>query len=122
GQYEEVLTDRDRRRVFRKNGKLRMRYRLYKEVIRSFYRMAEKLAQTEKDRAELEKTREEWMSGISHDLRTPLATIHGYGYILESPSSDWNQEELHEMGRMIREKGDYMLELVADFSHVYQLK
>jgi signal transduction histidine kinase len=122
GHYEEVLTDRDRRRVFRKNGKLRMRYRLYKEVIRSFYRMAEKLAQTEKDRARLEKTREEWMSGISHDLRTPLATIQGYGYILESPSSDWNQEELREMGRMIRQKGDYMLELVADFSHVYQLK
>lgn len=122
GQYEEVLTTRDRRRVFRKDGKLRLHYRLYREVIQSFYRMAEKLAQTEKDRTELEKTREEWMSGISHDLRTPLSTIQGYGYILESPSSEWNQEELREMGRMIREKGDYMLELVTDFSHVYQLK
>ncbi|MDQ0063126.1 sensor histidine kinase [Paenibacillus harenae] len=122
GQYEEVLTARDRRRVFRKNGKLRLHYRLYREVIQSFYRMAEKLAQTEKDRAELEKTREEWMSGISHDLRTPLSAIQGYGYILESPSSEWNREELREMGRVIREKGDYMLELVTDFSHVYQLK
>lgn len=122
GQYDEVLTPRDRRRVFRKNGKLRLRYRLYKEVIQSFYRMAEKLSQTEKDRAELERTREEWMSGISHDLRTPLSTIQGYGYILESPGAEWSREELSEMGRMIREKGDYMLELVADFSHIYELK
>lgn len=122
GLYEEVLTPKDRRKVFRKNGMLRVRYRLYREVIQSFYQMAEQLAQTEKDRFQLEKTREEWMTGISHDLRTPLSTIQGYGYILESSPADWSQEELQEMGKMIREKGDYMLELIADFSHIYQLK
>ncbi|OAB45465.1 sensor histidine kinase [Paenibacillus glacialis] len=122
GLYAEVLTPKDRRRVFRKNGKLRIRYRLYREVIQSFYQMAEQLAQTEKDRFQLEKTREEWMSGISHDLRTPLSTIQGYGYILESSPAVWSQEELQEMGKMIREKGDYMLDLITDFSHIYQLK
>lgn len=122
GQYEEVLTARDRRKVFRKNGKLRIRYKLFREVIQSFYRMAEKLADTEKGRKQLEQMREEWMSGISHDLRTPLATIQGYGYILESGSSNWSQEELQEMGKMIREKGDYMLELIADFSLISKLK
>jgi signal transduction histidine kinase len=122
GLYAEVLTPKDRRRVFRKNGKLRTRYRLYREVIQSFYQMAEQLAQTEKDRFQLEKTREEWMSGISHDLRTPLSTIQGYGYILESSPAVWSQEELQEMGKMIREKGDYMLDLITDFSHIYQLK
>jgi len=122
GRYDEVLTDRDKRKVFRKSGKLRMRYKLLKEVIQSFYRMAEKLAQTEKERSRLEQLREEWMSGISHDLRTPLSTIQGYGYILESNSSEWSQEELREMGRMIREKGDYMLELITDFSLISKLK
>ncbi len=122
GLYEEVLTARDRKRVFRKNGKLRLRYRLYREVIQSFYDMAEKLAQLEKDRSKLERTREEWMSGISHDLRTPLSSIQGYGYILESSPANWNAEELSEMGKTIREKSDYMLELISDFSHIYQLK
>ncbi len=122
GRYDEVLTPKDKRKVFRKNGKLRMRYRLYREVIQTFYAMAEQLARTEKDRAQLERTREEWMSGISHDLRTPLSTIQGYGYILEQSPDQWTKEELQEMGQMIREKGDFMLELITDFSYISQLK
>ncbi|KOP66062.1 histidine kinase [Bacillus sp. FJAT-18019] len=122
GAYEEVLTPKDRKRVFRRNGKLRMRFKLYKEVIHSFYKMAEQLAETERERERLDRNREEWMSGISHDLRTPLSSIQGYGYMLESAPQDWSQEELREMGTVIREKGDYMLELINDFSLVFQLK
>ncbi|UNK18208.1 HAMP domain-containing histidine kinase [Paenibacillus sp. N3/727] len=122
GSYEEVLTPKDRKKVFRKNGKLRMRYKLYKEVIHSFYHMAEQLAATERERKALEQNREEWMSGISHDLRTPLSSIQGYGYMLESAAEDWSPGELREMGTVIREKGDYMLELIDDFSLVFRLK
>lgn len=122
GAYEEVLTPKDRKRVFRKNGKLRTRYRLYKEVIHSFYKMAEQLAETERERERLDRNREEWMSGISHDLRTPLSSIQGYGYMLESAPQEWSQEELREMGTVIREKGDYMLELIDDFSLVFRLR
>ena len=122
GSYEEVLTPKDRKKVFRKNGKLRMRYKLYKEVIHSFYQMAEQLAATERERKRLERNREEWMSGISHDLRTPLSSIQGYGYMLESAPEDWSPAELREMGTVIREKGDYMLELIDDFSLIFRLK
>ncbi|MGG3504220.1 HAMP domain-containing sensor histidine kinase [Paenibacillus lautus] len=122
GAYEEVLTPKDRKRVFRKNGKLRTRFKLYKEVIHSFYKMAEQLAETERERERLDRNREEWMSGISHDLRTPLSSIQGYGYMLESAPQDWSQEELREMGTVIREKGGYMLELIDDFSLVFRLR
>lgn len=122
GSYEEVLTPKDRKKVFRKNGKLRLRYKLYKEVIHSFYHMAEKLAAIERERKRLEQNREEWMSGISHDLRTPLSSIQGYGYMLESMPENWSPDELREMGTVIREKGDYMLELIDDFSLVFRLK
>ncbi len=122
GQYNEVLTTKDKRKVFRRSGMMRIRFRLYKEVIESFYQMTHQLAQTEKERARLEKTQSEWMSGISHDLRTPLSTIQGYGYMLESLPEQWSQEELRTMGSTIREKGDYMLELISDFSLIHQLK
>lgn len=122
GSYEEVLTPKDRKKVFRKNGKIRMRYKLYKEVIHSFYHMAEQLAATERERKRLERNREDWMSGISHDLRTPLSSIQGYGYMLESAPEDWSPAELREMGTVIREKGDYMLELIDDFSLIFRLK
>ncbi|MFF2481657.1 sensor histidine kinase [Paenibacillus sp. NPDC058071] len=122
GQYNQVLTAKDKRKIFRRNGTMRIRYKLYKEVIESFYQMADKLAQTEKERERLEKTQAEWMSGISHDLRTPLSTIQGYGYMLESLPEQWSPEEMRIMGSTIREKGDYMLELISDFSLVHQLK
>ncbi|WP_442601979.1 sensor histidine kinase [Paenibacillus sp. KN14-4R] len=122
GHYHEALPDKDRKKVFRKNGKLRMRYRLYKEVIDGFYDMAAKLETSEKERVRLEKTREEWMTGISHDLRTPLATIQGYGHLLESGQFTFTEKELKEMGSMIRGKGDYMVELLQDFSLTFQLK
>ncbi|MFB9278697.1 HAMP domain-containing sensor histidine kinase [Cohnella cellulosilytica] len=121
GQYDEVLTAKDKRKVFRRSGTLRTRYKLYKEVIESFYQMTRQLAQTEKERERLEKAQTEWMSGISHDLRTPLATIQGYGYMLESLPGQWSSEELRIMGASIREKGDYMLELISDFSLIHQL-
>ncbi|MEJ8545379.1 sensor histidine kinase [Brevibacillus borstelensis] len=122
GRYDEALTEKERKKVFRKDGSIRMRYRLYKEVIGGFYEMAKRLAATEKERSRLEKTREEWMTGISHDLRTPLSTIQGFGHLLESGQYTWTDEELQGMGKMIREKGDYMLALLQDFSLAFQLK
>lgn len=122
GRYHEALTQRDRKQVFRKNGKIRLRYRLYKEVIAGFYQMAARLENSEQERHLLEKTREEWMTGISHDLRTPLSTIQGYGHLLESGQFQWSEEELKDMGKMIRVKGDFMVDLLQDFSLTFQLK
>ncbi|MCH1625029.1 sensor histidine kinase [Ferdinandcohnia quinoae] len=122
GEYDTLLTEKDRKKVFTKKGKIRSKFKLYKEVIQSFYDMAEKLEKTRQDRDQLERTREEWMTGISHDLRTPLATIQGYGHMLESGHYEWSGQELEDMGKTIREKGTYMLGLVEDFSLAFQLK
>ncbi|CAH0289206.1 sensor histidine kinase [Priestia megaterium] len=122
GNYSEVLTQKERKRVFRKNGKVRFQYRLYSEVITAFYEMAEQLSLAEKERKQLETTREEWMTGISHDLRTPLSTIQGYGHMLESGHYNWNEEELKEIGQTLRDKSEYMVELVEDFSLAFKLK
>ncbi|MBU7595944.1 sensor histidine kinase [Metabacillus halosaccharovorans] len=122
GQYHEVLTERERKRIFRKSGKVRTRYRLYQEVFQAFYSMAERLSSAEKERKRLDQTREEWMTGISHDLRTPLSTVQGYGHLLESEKYEWSRLEIKDMGKVIREKGEYMLELVEDFSLAFQLK
>ncbi len=121
-RYDEVLTEKEKKKVFKKKGKTRYRYRLYQEVFQSFYHMADKLNSAERERVRLEQLREEWMAGISHDLRTPLSTIQGYGHMLESNKYDFSAGELEEIGKTIRKKGDYMLELVNDFSLVFQLK
>lgn len=122
GKYHEVLTEKEKKLIFRKNGKVRLKYRLYAEVFQEFYDMAEKLASSTKEREELEKSREEWMTGISHDLRTPLTTMQGYGTLLESGQYVWSKQELEDIGKTIGEKSAYMLSLIEDFSLSFQLK
>ncbi|MBM7679440.1 sensor histidine kinase [Gracilibacillus alcaliphilus] len=122
GPYEEVLTAREKKQVYRKNGKIKRRYRLYQEVFQAFYDMAEKLNVSRKEREKLEKTREEWMAGISHDLRTPLTSMEGYGRLLASGEYDWSKQELKEIGQTIHEKSEYMVHLIEDFTLSFQLK
>lgn len=121
-QYEDVLSGKEHKKIYKKNGKVKFRYRLYKEVFESFSAMSGQLALTEQKRKQLDKTREEWMAGISHDLRTPLTSIQGYGHMLESDQYEYTKEELQQIGKVIRNKTDYMVELVNDFSLIFQLK
>ncbi|GIO21470.1 sensor histidine kinase KdpD [Oceanobacillus sp. J11TS1] len=122
GNYEEVLTTEEKKKVYRKNGKLKRRYKLYKEVFQAFDDMAEKLDASRKERAQLEKSREEWVAGISHDLRTPLTTMEGYGRLLENKEYEWSKQELQEIGNTIHEKSDYMVDLIEDFTLSFRLK
>ena len=83
--------------------------------------MAEKLEASTKERERLKQT-EEWMTGISHDLRTPLTTMQGYGTLLQSGRYEWSGQELEDIGKTIREKSNYMTHLIEDFSLSFQLK
>ncbi len=122
GEYEQVFTEKEQRRIFRKNGRFRSRYKLDREVIDGFSDMADRLAEARNERLRLERSREEWMAGISHDLRTPLSAVQGYGHLLESGQFEWSEQELLDMGTTIREKSSYMLELLQDFSLTFELQ
>lgn len=122
GNYEEVLTEQEKKKVYRKNGKLKRRYKLYKEVFQAFDDMAAKLDASRKEREQLEKSREEWVAGISHDLRTPLTTMEGYGRLLGNREYDWSKQELQEIGDTITDKSNYMVDLIEDFTLSFRLK
>lgn len=122
GNYEEVLTEQEKKNVYRKNGKLKRRYKLYKEVFQAFDDMAAKLDASRKEREQLEKSREEWVAGISHDLRTPLTTMEGYGRLLGNREYDWSKQELQEIGDTITDKSNYMVDLIEDFTLSFRLK
>lgn len=120
--YNHIFSEKEQRKVYKRNGKVKFRYRLYKEVIQSFSNMTTKLARADEERKQLDKTREDWMAGISHDMRTPLSSIQGYGHILESNKYEYTSEELREIGHVLRTKSDYMVDLLNDFSLVFKLK
>jgi len=103
-------------------GRLRRRYRLFADVFLSLSRLSEHLRRNEDMRAKLEQTREEWITGVSHDLKTPLTSIKGYSHMLEAPDYGWSTEEVREFAAVIRDKAHYMELLIDDLSLTYRLQ
>ena len=48
--------------------------------------------------------REEWISHISHDIKTPLASIQGYAEIIKDPNYHLTVEQIREYARIIESK------------------
>ncbi|MFD1407812.1 sensor histidine kinase [Kroppenstedtia eburnea] len=103
-------------------GKLRRPYRVYREVIQSLDSLTGSLKQAEEARARLEKSREEWITGVSHDLKTPLSSIKGYADLLATDRFQWSEAEVRQFAGHIQEKSDYMEQLLEDLSLTFRLK
>ncbi len=42
--------------------------------------------------------------------------------MLESPNYEWSKEEIREIGQAMKEKSDYMSQLIEDLNLTYRLK
>lgn len=66
------------------------------------------------------EARANWISGVSHDIRTPLSMIMGYaGRIADSSAAD---SSIKEQAEIIRSQSIKMKELVQDLNLVSQLE
>ena len=104
GLYEQPIDLHQRPIMLNKKGKLKRKYRLYKDLITTLEQLTETLQQNETQRRKMTQTREEWISGLSHDLKTPLASISGYAQMLESETYSWSEKETREFAEIIAEK------------------
>ncbi|WP_433940842.1 sensor histidine kinase [Paenibacillus lautus] len=104
-----------------RTGKLRMRYRLYQEVLQHLQSLGSILQANEAERTRIEQAKQEWIAGISHDLKTPLTYIKGYSALLLNEQYEWSKEEAISFIREMDDKGKHMEELIQDLSLVTQL-
>lgn len=65
--------------------------------------------------------REQWISGITHDLKTPLSSIKGYAHMLSEDSYGWDTQEVRKFSRIMMEKSAHMDSLINDLSLTYRL-
>lgn len=105
----------------RKNGKLKKRYWLYKELITDIDSLSGQLKQTEIERGKLEQAKQDWVQGISHDVKTPLSYIVGYSSLLLSPDHSWTQEEQQSFLSQIYQKGKYIESLINNMNLSFRL-
>lgn len=122
GQYKQPTNDKNTSLITNKKGKIKRKYRLYKDLVRTLEQLTATLQLHQNQQKTLERTREDWISGLSHDLKTPLSSISGYAQMLESPDYEWSAQETREFASIMNEKSSYMMELLEELTLTFRLK
>jgi two-component system OmpR family sensor kinase len=105
-----------------RQGGRKRKYKVYEEVIRSMESLSDALRRNERYRTDAERLREEWVAGVSHDLKTPLSSIVGYAHMLEAEHYSWTPEEVRSFAKVILDKSSYLEGLVNDLTLTYRLR
>lgn len=95
---------------------------LYQEVYSNMNNLAKILQKNELERQNIEKMREEWIHNLSHDLKTPLASIKGYGELLSDEDYQFSEQEIKKYANIIKRKAEYMEDLLEDLKLTQVLK
>ncbi|WP_053363561.1 HAMP domain-containing sensor histidine kinase [Bacillus sp. FJAT-27251] len=93
---------------------------IYKSVFQNLNHLASALQSSEIERRKMEKTREEWVANISHDIKTPLASIKGYAELLQEYELEKAEKERYF--DIIQDKSHYIERLIDDLNLTYRLK
>ena len=120
-KYEEPTDSRSVPRSRTRSGKWRPRYRIFAEVMHSLNKLSLTLQRDQVLRQETNNMREEWIAGITHDLKTPLSSIKGYAHLLAEPKYEWSTEEVRKFSDNMLNKSSHMAMLISDLEMTYRL-
>lgn len=95
---------------------------IYKDVSLSLSNLSKTLQRNEIERKRTERMRQEWIGNITHDIRTPLASIKGYSELLNDNDYELSSEEIKKYSEIILRKTAYIENLIEDLKLTYQLK
>lgn len=94
---------------------------IYKDVSENIKNLGLVLGRNEEERKRLDTMKEEWISNISHDIKTPLSSIQGYAELLGS-DYELSNDEIKEYSKIIENKSMYIEALVEDLHLSTRLK
>lgn len=72
-------------------------------------------------RKDTERVRREWITNITHDVKTPLSPIKGYAELLAENKISENST-IQEYGKIILKNADYAEKLINDLKLTYQFE
>lgn len=85
----------------------------FNTIIHAFNRMAEELSG-------IETLRTDFISNVSHELKTPLAVIQNYGTMLQQP--DLSEEQRQEYAKTITDASRRLADLITDILKLNKLE
>lgn len=95
---------------------------IYFQVEEHLNQLADRLHDNEQEREKLEEMKEEWISNISHDIKTPLTSIRGNAEIMVDTRYDIVDEMKVKYCNTIINKSEYIKSLVEDLNLSTRLK
>ncbi len=108
-------------KLYKRNGKLKLRYFLYQELIVDIYKLSDDLASAKKEREKVEEVKTNWIAGVSHDLKTPLSYITGYSSLLLDQTNPWSEEQQKNYLNEIHDKSVVIAEMIGDLNLSFKL-
>ncbi|MNJ47341.1 Signal-transduction histidine kinase senX3 [compost metagenome] len=122
GNYTEPVNRLGQPGSIGRDGKRKGNFAIYSDVMDSLATLTSTLKRDAIARKETEKARDEWIAGVSHDLKTPLSSIKGYAYMLENDDYEWSTEEVRSFAKVMLDKSNHMEGLISDLNLEYQLR
>ncbi|MEK4029978.1 HAMP domain-containing sensor histidine kinase [Pseudobacillus sp. FSL P4-0506] len=95
---------------------------VYKDVFHNVNFLSNQLTANEKERKKLEVMKEEWIGNISHDIKTPLASVQGYAELIKDQDYTPTLPEIREYAEIIEQKSLYIKEVIDDLNISTRLK
>ena len=122
GSYQEPVNKKKMPKSLKENGNIKSSFKPFMEVILSLQKLSNTLESNEIQQKKSDETREEWIAGLSHDLKTPLSAIYGYAVMINNAKYKWSEEELNEFTSTIERNASYMSDLIEDINLTYRIK
>lgn len=94
---------------------------VFGEVYGSLNKMDMEMQRSTQIQEETDRTRKEWISNITHDLKTPLSPIKGYAELLTN-GSDLDNQTVQNYGEIILKNTNHIEKLMNDLKLTYQLE
>jgi len=121
GDYAEPVDRKGRPLSRTRDGESRRKpYRTYREVFESLDALTAELHRASAESERLEAAREEWVVGITHDLRTPLSSVRGYADVLAS-DYEFPGDEVRRQAAIIAKQASHIDALIDDMTLTFRL-
>ncbi len=93
---------------------------IFSEVYGALNKMDMEIRNSDKIQEETDRVRNEWITNITHDLKTPLSPIKGYAELLTS-NAEIDKATMQEYGGIILKNVNHTEKLINDLKLTYQL-
>lgn len=95
---------------------------VFADVYDSLNLLSEEIYKSDEIQKKTDIMREEWISNITHDLKTPLSPIKGYAELLADNGITHSSEKIHKYASIMLKNIEYTNKLINDLKLTYQLQ